>query len=307
MSTPGLRGRRALVTGASGFIGSHLLALLRDEGAEVHAVSRVRRPPDESLTWHEADLGDREATDRLVAAVAPEVVFHLAGDSRAARGHDLVAETFRANVASTVNLLGAVAAQGGARVVHAGSIEEPGPGDPPSSPYAASKAAARSYGDLYATVWALPVVTLRVFMTYGPGQRDLRKLVPYTILSLLRGEAPQLTSGWREIDWVYVEDVAAAFVAAATCADPAAASVDVGSGATCSIRSVVERLVALVDPTIVPVFGALEDRPLEQVRAADVESAAAALGWRPRVGLDEGLERTVEWYRAELARGTIAS
>jgi nucleoside-diphosphate-sugar epimerase len=302
VTAPTLHGRRALVTGASGFIGTHLLERLRADGVELHAVSRRPQAAAEAIRWYEADIADPAVVHRLVAQVEPDVVFHLAGDSRAARELELVSPTFHANLASTVNLLTAVARHGGARVVLAGSLEEPPPGESPSSPYAASKLAARTYADMFAAVADLPAVVLRVFMVYGPGQHDLRKLVPYVILSLLRGEAPQLTSGEREIDWVYAGDVADAFVAAAASREPAGASVDVGSGTLCSIRSLVERLVELVDPTIVPVFGAIEDRRLEQVRTADVEAAAAAIGWRPQVGLHEGLERTVGWYRDHLAR-----
>jgi UDP-glucose 4-epimerase len=301
MNVRSLHGRRALVTGASGFIGTHLLEQLRDDGVEIHAVSRHVPPTsDPQTTWHELDLTDPDAVRRVVGNVVPEVVFHLAGDSRAAREVDLVTPTFQANVASTVNLLTALAEHGTPRVVLAGSLEEPDPGEAPSAPYAASKLAARSYADLFRTVIGLPVVVLRIFMVYGPRQQDLRKLVPYVILSLLRGEAPQLTSGRREIDWVYVGDVADAFVAAAVAEDAAHASVDVGTGTACSIRSLVDRVVELIDPVFLPAFGAIEDRPLEQIRVADVGTAAQAIGWRPRVALDEGLRRTVDWYRQQV-------
>lgn len=305
MSGESLSGRRALVTGASGFIGMHLLERLRSDGAEIHAVSRQAAASDDQVVWHAADLVDADAVARIVREVRPAVVFHLAGDSRAARAAELVTPTFAANATSTVNLLAAVAEHGAERVVLAGSLEEPDPGEAPSSPYAASKLAARSYAELFRTVVDLPVVVLRIFMVYGPRQRDVRKLVPYVILSLLRGEPPQLTSGRREVDWVYVEDVADAFVAAAVADDPARASVDVGSGTTCSIRSVVERLAGLVDPTVVLAFGAVDDRPLEQVRAADVDCAARALGWHARVDLDEGLRRTVDWYRRQVEDGLL--
>jgi nucleoside-diphosphate-sugar epimerase len=297
MTAPSLQGRRALVTGASGFIGTHLLDRLRTYDVEIHAVSRHVASSEAHITWHQLDLFDAEAVTHVVRQVRPDVVFHLAGDSRAARGIELVAPTFRTNVASTVNLLTALAARGASRVVVAGSLEEPDPGAPPSSPYAASKLAVRSYAELFRTVIGLPVVVLRIFMVYGPRQQDLRKLVPYVILSLLRGEAPRLTSGQREIDWIYVGDVADALIAAAVAEDAAQASVDVGSGTTCTIHSLVDRLVELIDPAILPSFGAIEDRLMEQIRAADVEAAARAIGWRPQVGLDEGLERTVCWYR----------
>jgi UDP-glucose 4-epimerase len=305
MSARSLNRHRALVTGASGFIGVHLLDRLRTEGVEIHAVSRNPQAAAEQVTWHELDLVDAAAVRRLVAKVAPDVVFHLAGDSRAARSLDLVGPTFGANVASTVNLLTAVAEQGTARILLAGSLEEsePGAAEPPSSPYAASKLAARSYAELFGAIFDVPIVVLRIFMAYGPRQRDVRKLVPYVTLSLLRGVAPQLTSGLREVDWVYVGDIADAFVAAATAKTTGA--VDIGSGTRCSIRSLVARLVELIDPEIVPAFGAIADRPLEQIRAADVGAAARTIGWRPQVDLEEGLRRTVTWYREELERGSL--
>jgi nucleoside-diphosphate-sugar epimerase len=307
VSAPRLNGSRVLVTGARGFIGTHLLERLRAHGAEIHAASRRAATSEDAVTWHEFDLSDIDAVRRVVTNTAPEVVFHLAGDSRAARGLDLVDPTFRSNLVGTVNLLSVIAELGSARVVLAGSLEEPDAGEPPSSPYAASKLAARSYAELFRNVIGLPVVVLRVFMVYGPKQQDLRKLVPSVILSLLRGQPPQLTSGRREIDWVYVGDVADAFVAAALAEDQdaAAASVDVGSGTTCTIRSVVEQLVRLIDPRIVPSFGAIEDRTLEQVRVADVETAAREIGWRPQVDLREGLERTVSWYRTRIEPGAL--
>ena len=165
-----------------------------------------------------------------------------------------------------------------------------------SSPYAAAKWASTVYARLFHELYDLPVVVLRVFMVYGPGQRELEKLIPYTILTLLRGEQPRFTSGAREIDWVYVDDVAAAFVAAAFADGIDGEAFDIGSGRLNSVREVVERLRDLVAPQIAPMFGALEDRPLEQMRAAATEAASTRLGWRATTDLDEGLARTVEWF-----------
>jgi nucleoside-diphosphate-sugar epimerase len=305
VTPPSVHGRRILVTGASGFIGTHLLDRLGEQEAEVHAVSRRPPPESGSVTWHQTDLTDLDAVRRVVGASSPDLVFHLAGETRAARTLELVLPTFQSNLLSTVNLLTAVAERDAARVVLTGSLEEAEPGEPTSSPYALSKSAARAYGELLQALVALPVVVLRVFMVYGPKQRDLRKLVPYVILSLLHGERPQLTSGRREVDWVYVGDVADAFLAAAAAEDVVAASVDVGSGCASSIRSLVLRLVELIDSSIEPDFEAVPDRPREQARVADVEAAAAAIGWQPRVGLDDGLAQTVSWYRDQLERGVL--
>jgi UDP-glucose 4-epimerase len=291
--------RRALVTGAAGFIGSRLSQRLLASETEVHGVSRVARSTPTGIRWWTADLSDAGATDRLVHQIRPDAVFHLASHVSGDRALGAVASTLRDNLVATVNLLTAAAAAGGTRVVLAGSMEEALPDDPaPSSPYAAAKTAATAYAQLFDQLYGLPIVNLRVFMVYGPGQRDGTKLVPYVISSLLRGEEPRLSSGMREVDWVYVDDVVAAFVAAAESPKAPGSACDVGSGELVSIRSLVERIVPLVGGDVRPVFGALPDRPGERPRVADVAPTRELIGWEPSTPLDVGLARTVEWLRA---------
>ena len=301
--------RRVLITGAAGFIGSHLLARLCEAGAEVHAVSRAARAPAEGgLRWWRADLAELERVQSLMREVRPEIIYHLASHVSGSRNLKLVDSTFRSNLMSAVNLLTAAAEIGGCRVVLTGSLEEPDASEPaaaPSSPYAAAKWAVSGYGRMFATLYGLPVVLLRVFMVYGPAQRDLTKLVPYVTLCLLRGETPKLSSGLREVDWVFVDDVVDAFLAAGMAAAVDGNTVDVGSGSLVTIRSVVEQLVQLIDPRISPQFGALPDRPFEQVRRADVSAAASAIGWSPRTSLGQGLKHTVEWYRRAVESGAL--
>ena len=111
---------------------------------------------------------------------------------------------------------------------------------------------------------------------------------------------PELTSGERAVDWIYVDDVVDAFLAAAVTPGVEWASLDIGSGELVRVREVVARLVRLISGTIEPTLGALPDRKLERVRVADPAIAAATIGWRPRTSLDDGLARTVEFYRARL-------
>ena len=186
------------------------------------------------------------------------------------------------------------------RVLLAGSLEEPPAGEPapvPQSPYAAAKWGASAYARMFHALYATPAVVLRLFMVYGPGQRDAAKLVPYATRALLAGEPPRVTSGTREVDWVYVDDVVDAFVAAAAAPGIDGATIDVGTGELHSVRHVVETLVRLTGGPP-PELGALPDRPLEVVRAADAERAAQLLGWRAQVPLDDGLARTVAWVRS---------
>ena len=146
------------------------------------------------------------------------------------------------------------------------------------------------------TLYHLPVVLLRIFMVYGPGQRDLRKLVPYVTLSLLRGEAPKLSSGIRRVDWVYVDDVIEALVAAGQAPDVEGKTIDVGSGRLVGVRDVVTELVRITGASVQPIFGELPDRPMETEPAAEVERTFKELGWRPRTPLEAGLRATVDWY-----------
>ena len=145
-------------------------------------------------------------------------------------------------------------AAAGRRVVMAGSDKELGVADgAPGSPYAASKVAATAYGRMFHRAYGASVVNLRVFMVYGGGPQDEAKLVPHTIASLLAGEAPALTAGSRQFDWVYVDDVVDAFVAAGTApAGDDGEAIDVGSGRLTSIRELVEEIGRAVGTGVRP-------------------------------------------------------
>jgi UDP-glucose 4-epimerase len=292
---------RALVTGASGFIGGRLCRRLVDDGEEVHAISR-RPHADDAVRWWQCDLGDADDIAAILGRIRPDAVYHLAGYVSGSRAIEAVLPSLRDNLVSAVNVLVA-AAHVGCSVVLAGSQEEPEPSaeDPvPASPYAAAKLGVGSFARMLHALHGLQVVNLRIFMVYGPGQHDRTKLVPYVITSLLRSERPKLSSGARPVDWVYVDDVVDAFAAAPSRDDLAGATVDVGTGELVTIRAIVEQIVELAGTGVEPDFGALPERPLEIVRAADVDRTKDLLGWQPRTTLTEGLRSTIDWYRTEL-------
>ena len=293
--------RPVLVTGASGFVGMHVCRLLTERGAVVHGVGRRPPPQDmaQDVSFHRGDLAEAGFVDRLLDEVRPRCVFHLASHVVGARDLDQVPATLRDGLVATVNILAAAARHGGPRVVLAGSLEEPeteGELPVPSSPYAAAKLAGASYARMFHALYGLPIVHARIFMVFGPGQRDLRKLVPYTILALLRGEAPKVSAGDRLVDWVYVEDVARGLIVLGEREGIEGQRIDLGTGVLTSVRDIVLELSRLVRPDLSPDFGAVAARPMEQVRRADIDATVRATGWRPVVSLREGLERTVRWY-----------
>lgn len=296
-----LAGRVVLVTGARGFLGTPLVEALLAGGADVHAITRgdpATAPP--GPVWWQADVASGPALGRVLDAVRPDLVYHLTSAGRGGRELELVAPTVRDDLTATIELLRAVTERGVGRVVLTGSMEEPtGEADAvPSSPYAAAKWAACGYARMFHALYGLPVVILRPFMTYGPGQKPF-KLVPYVVGSLLRDEAPQVGTGARPVDWVYVDDMVEAFVRAGWVDEAVGRTLELGSGRLTTVREVVELLQRLVASSVAPDFGATPDRPLEVVRAAAVADAAEILGWRARTSLEEGLRRTVDWHRAQ--------
>ena len=296
--------RTVLVTGASGFIGSRLCERLRGLGAVVHGVSRRQRNDGVVYRWWQSDLDDEVATRRLVESVAPEFIFHLASFVSGKREMEFVLPALRSNLMSTVNLLMSATEFGVSKLVLTGSLEE-AEGDTatatPSSPYAPAKGAASTYARMFHTLYGTPVVTARLFMVYGPNQKDRTKLIPYVTLSLLRGQLPQLMSGSREVDWIHVDDVIDAYLCLVMKEGINGESVDIGSGKLTSVRGVVERLVEIVLPGAEPEFGSVADRPLERVRVANIERTYSLTGWKPKIPLTEGLKQTVAWYRDDLA------
>jgi len=272
----------------------------------VHAVYRTHHPADPGdQHWWQADLANEAEVRRIVHAVRPEVIFHLASHVKGAPDLEHVLPTFHSNLQSTVNLLTLAVESECRRVVLTGSLAEPEAENGeafPSAPYAAAKWASSGYARMFHALYKLPVVIARVFMVYGPAQIDLTKLIPYVILSLVQGKSPKITSGDRLVDWIYVSDVIGGFLALAQRPGIEGSTIDLGSGALVSIREIVQQVASIVGGARTPEFGALPDRPMEPVRLAKTAETFAKIGWKPQVSLREGLERTVAWYRAELER-----
>jgi nucleoside-diphosphate-sugar epimerase len=298
-----LEKQKVLVTGAAGFIGSHLCRTLLDGGAEVHGISRKAQLDSEGgMHWWQGDLANASIARDLIAAIKPDIIFHLASHVAGSRDLRLVWPTFESNLMSTVNLLTMASEIGCCRIVLTGSLEEAesnGGETVPSSPYAAAKGASSSYARMFHALYRTPVVTARLFMVYGPGQQDTNKLIPYVTLSLLSKQPPKLSSGLRQVDWIYVQDVVGGLIAAAQAPNIEGHTIDLGSGTLVSIQTIVQQLADRIDSRVELLWGALPERQMEQTRVANIKKTYDSTGWKPQTSLTTGLEWTVDWYREQ--------
>ena len=292
------RDRRCLVTGGAGFIGTALCRRLASLGAEVWGAGRQPAgPPD--LRWLACDVTDRGRVEDMIRASRPDFVFHLASIVTGARKLDVVLPTLHGNLVGFVNVALAASQAECRRIVCMGSLQEPDQSLPaiPSSPYAAAKYAASCYARMLVEVFKMPIAIARPLMVYGAGQADLTKLVPHVLSQLLAGRKAPLSSGAHPFDWVYVDDVCDALLAIASCESAIGRTIDVGTGVLTPVIDVARGLARRLNALDLLDIGAIPDRAGEPVRAADTATTKAVIAWEPRVGLEEGLDLTVEWFR----------
>jgi CDP-6-deoxy-D-xylo-4-hexulose-3-dehydrase len=302
-----LDGMRVLVTGGTGFIGSHLVRRLVREGANIVLLvpdTDVERIQDvlNQVALYEIDIRTEGAVRAVLQQSSPEIVFHLAavGVTDPFLEPDVA---LRVNLYGTINVVRAAAEVGARRIIHTGTSYEYGDlaadGQlDPISPYAASKAAAWAFCRMYHRTMDWPIVCLRLFQVYGPGQRGT--LIPSAIEAGLAGEPFATTPGEQIRDWTYIDDVIEAYLHAATAEGIDGETFDIGTGTGTSVQEVVGLLFEHIGSSRQPDIGALPYRPGEVWRlVANPELASHRLGWRARVPLAEGLTRTLTEYEKD--------
>jgi CDP-glucose 4,6-dehydratase len=313
--------KRALVTGGHGFVASHLARALLERGDAV-TVLDLAPPPLSGLALQgiaaeielvEADLRDTQLVGATVAAGEFDVVFHLAAQTLVGPAMSDPAATFEANVRGTWTLLEACRRAEVPALVVASSDKAYGPSDElpyreemrlrPASPYEASKAAADAIALSYRPAYGLPVAVTRFANIYGGGDLNFSRLIPEAIAAVLDGRRPQIRSdGSPERDFLFVDDAVSAYLAiehAVGAGGPGAGEAfNAGGERPHSVAAVLEAIAAVSGTGIEPEFRGTGNPAGEIDRQyVDSEKLCALTGWAPEVGLEDGLRRTLEWYR----------
>ncbi|GAB4458751.1 MAG: SDR family NAD(P)-dependent oxidoreductase [Anaerolineales bacterium] len=323
------RGRQALVTGAGGFIGSHLVEALLHKGAKVRAFIRytsrgdlglLKLLPEGDLAQVEVVAGDLRDEHAVRDAVKGcDVVFHLGALISIPYSYLHPAEVASVNFMGTLNVLMACREHGTGRLVHTSTSEVYGTArqTPISeshvlqgqSPYSASKIGADKLVESFIAAYSLPAVTVRPFNTFGPRQ-SARAVIPTIITQALAQDEIRLGSLTTTRDFTFVTDTVNGFLCAAEAPGVEGGVFNLGTGEEISIGDLAERILRQIGRTV----RITEDRHRLRPEASEVlrlvsdnSLAVQRLGWKPSVTLDEGLGRTIEWIRGNLHRYKVGA
>ncbi|MDP6637003.1 MAG: SDR family oxidoreductase [Phycisphaerae bacterium] len=309
-----------LVTGGAGFIGCNLVRYILNEGCDVVVLDNFATGKRENLTeiaerieLIEGDIRDRDTVDRAIDGCS--AIFHQAALGSVPRSMEDPATSHDVNVNGTVTVLEAARAAGVKRVVFAASSSAYGEraespkheamAPSPISPYAANKVSCEAYMQAYAFGYGMETVCLRYFNVFGPHQDPegaYAAVIPAFVSRLLSGQAPVVFGdGEQSRDFCYIENVCDAnWLAAHAPAESCSGKVmNIACNARTSLNQILDQLKQLLDSDIEAVY---EDERAGDVKhsLADVSLAGEAIGYEPKVFFEEGLKKSIDWYRENL-------
>lgn len=315
-------GRRVLITGAYGFLASHLSERLVALGADVIGLVRDRPARsylqsaglEDRITLVPGDITDLDSCRRTVNEHEVEVIFHLAAQAIVGLANRSPYSTLESNVRGTYTLLEAcreLQERGTVRAIVVASSDK-AYGDQPELPYRegapllglhpydASKSCADLLARMFANSYRLPVAVTRCANLYGPGDPNLSRIVPATIIAVMRGERPIIRSDGSPLrDYLFVKDAVAAYLALAEAVQQGRAAgqaYNVGTGVPTSVLDLVSQIIAVCGSDLQPDVQSSASGEITH-QYLDVRRAREELGWEPATSLEDGLRQTYEWYK----------
>jgi nucleoside-diphosphate-sugar epimerase len=298
---------KVLITGATGFIGSHCILPLLAQGFEVHAISSAPcEHQSADVVWHQANLLDVETISKLIFTVQPTHLLHLAWYVIPGNASSAIESFYW--VQASLELLKQFHEQGGERVVFVGSdyeydwnygyCSEAVTPRNPSTFYGTCKNSLFSLFEAYTHSTGLSGAWARFFSPYGANEHPQR-LVPTAICSLLKREPARFSHGKQIRDFLYVQDGADALVALLHSSITGA--INIASGQPTALKTVISSIAHKLNGEDLILLGAIPPRPNDTpLVVADIRRLTNELGWQPQYSLDTGLDKTIEWWKVHL-------
>lgn len=312
------QGRKVLVTGASGFVGSHLVKKLTSKKSKIVTLSQKgAKPSDKSIE----EIGSVENFDKLndiIKKYRISTIFHLAAQPIVETGQANPIATFEVNIRGTWNVLEAARQNKVQKVIIASTAHVYGdnPKLPfkeeyfpqPSRPYETSKACADLLAQSFADTYNLPVEIPRFVNIYGPGDFNLSRLIPKVITIILQGNSPRIWDVGSVRDFLYIDDAIKAYLMLAEKKFPDGKRgriFNFGTGKPIKVLDLVKKIIKIAENKLINVT--IESIPRDrsnEIRRQYVSSAKAKkeLGWYPKISLDAGLAKTFEWYKKNIGK-----
>ena len=310
-----IKGKKVLVTGATGFVGSCLAHKLIELGNEVHVflrkssnLWRINGVIDE-LKSHYVDLCDHKRVEQTIKEIKPEIIFHCAayGTYPSQKESETIVKT---DLFGTINLVNACAKTDFTRLINTGSSSEYGIKDHPMSEgdvlepysmYGVAKSSASIFCQHMAREHGLPIVTLRPFSVYGYYEEPSR-FIPTVIVSCLQNRSPRIFSKNSVRDFVFIEDLIDAYLNASQVPSAIGQIINIGGGKQHTVAEVAEKIVELTGNQVKIIFDERETSRIEpKVWVADISKAKSLLNWKPKHDLKMGLSKTVQWFKQNLS------
>jgi len=308
---------KILITGATGFVGANLVRRLLQDGYDVHFFTRASsdkwRLTDvlSNLNAYTVALDEEEKLKGLINEIKPDIIFHLATAGVYGGIQLPEKEYIESNLGGTVNLVNACNDIDYKCFINTGSSSEYGPKKHPMKEtdvcqpinmYGITKCAATMYGSLVAKTMDKPILTYRLFSPFG-AYDDKTRLVVYAIVNALQNNDLNLANPNAVRDYIYVEDVLDLYIEGIEKASKLKGEIfNVGSGSQTTISYIVNKVIELTQSKSKVNWGAIEGRSWDtQKWEADIEQSCKAFDWQPKYKIDEGLKRTISWFRSNLS------
>lgn len=299
------KGKRILITGVSGFVGSRLAEKLMSIGAEIYGLSRSETKDN----YLGKSILDFEALDCFIKHNGIQIVYHLAGEALVESGQNDPYNTFKVNTEGTLNVLESCRKNAVEKVIIASTthvygknktpyLEEYTP--EPTRPYETSKACADLMAQSYAKTFNLPILIPRFANIYGPGDLNFTRLIPRTIKSVLSVQRPKMWGGEVEREYLFIDDAIDAYLKLATLDLSSIKEnriFNFGSKKRVSVEDLINKIINISKIDLV-VERVQEERSQEIVsQYISSQKAQRVLNWKALTNLDEGLKKTISWYR----------